>query len=204
MSLALVVNNPSNYLIIAAEGRIMKGNEVVSNNHRKLTSLTDNVSLFSSGVQHCSEQLRTEVERRVNKDSTVEEIAKIIEYEAKKIHKQFTEEYPTYLMQSPNATSMSTIIGFFDMEKNESGYVKFCKSNDFKPEFITDSSMETSGLSQAKAQEYFLRIFSPDIAIDCVVDTFQYVGSIDCTVGGNLIIHVISSGGTNIYEGDIL
>ncbi|RUT43263.1 hypothetical protein EJP82_20830 [Paenibacillus anaericanus] len=199
MSLCIVANNPyMKYLVIASDGRITKYGEVAGDDFKKLTLINEHVSIFTSGIVTCAEELRTVVTSK-SKDKNIDEIAMIAQEESIRINNDFHFKYPNYF-EGNNRTDMATIIGFFDIHRNESGYIKLCRSDGYTPHKIIDSSVQTSGYSQDLAMSYFLDHFNGSEPCEPMYDAFKYVSESDNSVGGVMKMHVISNQGTSIYQ----
>lgn len=199
MSLCITVNNPiSKYIVMAADGRTTRDGDVVSDSFRKLTLINSHVSIFTSGVLDCSEELRAAVSSK-GRDKSIDEIGRIAQEESQRIHEAFELEHPDYF-EGGNQTDMATIIGFFDVEKSESGYIKLCKSDNYTPHKVVTSSVQTSGYSQDVALNYFLKNFDSVDPLSTIVVAVKHAASIDKSVGGLMTMHVISENGTDVYQ----
>uniref|UniRef100_UPI00403FAD01 hypothetical protein n=1 Tax=Paenibacillus sp. FSL H8-0332 TaxID=2954742 RepID=UPI00403FAD01 len=86
MSLCIAVNYPGNYVMIFGDGRITRGDKVVSDSHKKLTTLNDHVSMFCSGVQDYCEELRSIVSKQVSELTSIDQIASIVMRESREVH----------------------------------------------------------------------------------------------------------------------
>ncbi|MEK4509351.1 hypothetical protein [Paenibacillus sp. FSL K6-2524] len=199
MSLCIVANNPyMKYLVIASDGRITKNGEMAGDDFKKLTLINEHISIFTSGVLACAEELRSAVQSR-SKEKSVDEIALIAQEESIRIHNDFHFKYPSYF-EGNDHTDMATIIGFFDTKTNENGYIKLCRSDGYTPHKIIGSSVQTSGYSQEAALEYFLNHFNGSEPCETIYNSFKHVSGSDKTVGGLMTMHIINEQGTSIYQ----
>ncbi|KJB84711.1 hypothetical protein AZ66_29225, partial [Paenibacillus sp. E194] len=146
MSLCILANNPGNYVVLASDGRVTRNNDIVRDDFKKLTKINEYVSIFTSGIVMCSEDLRNSIMLQA-KEKNIEEIALIASKESLRIHRQFFNDYPDYFKDNDSA-AMATLIAYFDVDKNESGYIKLCKSDDYSPHKVTTSTVQTSGYMQ--------------------------------------------------------
>ncbi|WP_340392479.1 hypothetical protein [Paenibacillus sp. FSL E2-0190] len=203
MSLCIAVNNPGNFVIISGDGRITSGSRIVSDSHKKLTKLTNQVSMFCSGVQDYCEILRSLVAKQVNEFTPIDQIAKIVERESLRVHEQFLMAYPTYYDVMPNGASLATVLAFYDLDKKECGMIEYCHRTRFEPRTIVGSAMSARGIGQDRALVYLPKHFDSQSPIESVLDTYRIIGEQEQSVGGDISIHVISEIGTNelVLEG---
>ncbi|WP_282579782.1 hypothetical protein [Paenibacillus odorifer] len=199
MSLCIAVNNPEKFVIIGGDGRITKASEIVSDSHKKLTKLTNHVSMFCSGVQDYCEMLRSLVAKQVNESTPIEQIAKIVERESLRVHQQFLMEYPTYYDLIPDGACLATVLAFYDLDKGESGIIQYCHRNGFEPHITVGSEMSARGIGQDKALIYLPKHFNPQNPIESVLNMYRIIGEEEESVGGDISIHVISEVGTKEY-----
>ncbi|PWW02517.1 20S proteasome alpha/beta subunit [Paenibacillus cellulosilyticus] len=199
MSLCIAVNNPSNFVIIAGDGRTIKGSQVVSNNHQKLTRLTEHISIFISGVQSYCEVLRFRIACKVNEQTTIDEVAKIVQSESKVIHDEFIGICPMFYELNPKGAALATVVAFFDTKKKESGFIEYCHSDGFLPHFTKISKMTARGLRQEDVIDYLPKHFNPSESIQSILGAFNHIESLDGRVGGTIAVHVISEDGIDEY-----
>ncbi|MDG0875192.1 hypothetical protein L5D93_23320 [Paenibacillus thiaminolyticus] len=199
MSLCILANNPGNYVVLASDGRVTRNNDIVRDDFKKLTKINEYVSIFTSGIVMCSEDLRNSIMLQA-KGKNIEEIALIASKESLRIHRQFLNDYPDYFKDNDSA-AMATLIAYFDVDKNESGYIKLCKSDDYSPHKVTTSTVQTSGYMQDIAKDYFLKNYRKDNN-PCITmhSVLKYINEIDKSVGGTMTLHVISRNGTDTYQ----
>ncbi|WP_339838597.1 hypothetical protein [Paenibacillus sp. FSL R7-0272] len=198
MSLCIALNNPrSKFAIIAGDGRVTKNDELVRDNHVKVTALTQYVSMFCSGAQDYCEILRIKVSERVKYDTRIDEISVIIEEVLKEVLEQFEKENPMYLSDKPEFCPLSTVIGYYDVFKNETGTIEYCHKN--KTRRTTEAVVTARGEDREAVLTFFLnnQVDQNDI-IDTVFDLFKYINSFNKDVGGDTILHVVTPNG--IYE----
>jgi 20S proteasome alpha/beta subunit len=200
MSLCIAVNNPGNYVIISGDGRITRGNKIVSDNHKKLTTLNSHVSMFCSGVQDYCERLRSLVSKQVSDVTPIDQIASIVKRESRKVHQQFVEDCPTFYDGVSNRACLSMVLAFYDVEKNECGMIEYCHTDNFEPHITIGSEMTARGIAQEIALDYLPNHFDPYNAIESVLNTYKVISKDEKSVGGTIIVHVISQAGTNVYE----
>ncbi len=199
MSLCIAMNNPGQFVVIAADGRIMRDTTIVNDNHQKLTMLPNNVSMFSSGAQDYCEELRSRVVSQVRLNTTIKELAHIVQKESVELFQHFEEENPHYFENDPNFCPLATILAFYDLERQESGFIEYCHSSHFTPHITTASKLTTRGVMQEGALEYLKEAFNGTDAIESVLNTFTYANGHDDRVGGSINVHVIHMNGTTQY-----
>jgi hypothetical protein len=199
MSLCIAVNNPENYVIICGDGRITKASEIVSDSHKKLTKLTNYVSMFCSGVQDYCEMLRSLVVKQVNESTSIEHIARIVESQSLKVHQQFLMDYPTYYDVVPDGACLATVLAFYNLDKGECGMIEYCHRIGFDPRITVGSAMSARGVEQDNVLDYLPKHFDPQNPIESILNTYKIIGEQEQSVGGNISIHVISQAGTKEY-----
>lgn len=198
MSLCIALNNPySKFAIIAGDGRVTKNGELVRDNHLKVTKLTQYVSIFCSGAQDYCEALRETVSGQVNGDTTIDEIALIVEKVSKDVQEQFEKENPMYLVQNPEFSPLSTVLGYYDVSKNETGTIEFCHKE--KTRRTTGSIVTARGEDREGVLSFFHnnKIDQNNI-VETVFNLFKHINSYNKYVGGDTILHVVTPSG--IYE----
>ncbi|OMD80435.1 MULTISPECIES: hypothetical protein [Paenibacillus] len=199
MSLCIAVNNPGNFVIISGDGRITSASKIVSDSHKKLTKLTDHVSMFCSGAQDYCEMLRSLVAKQVNESTSIEQITRIVERESLRVHKQFLIDYPTYYDVVPDGACLATVLAFYDIDKGECGMIEYCHRSGFDPRIVVGSAMSARGGGQDKALIYLPKHFNPHNPIESVLNVYRIIGEEEESVGGDISIHVISEAGTKEY-----
>lgn len=199
MSLCIAVNNPENFVIICGDGRITSANKIVSDSHKKLTKLTNHVSMFSSGVQAYCEMLRSEVVKQINESTSLEDIASIVERESLKVHVQFLMDFPTYYDVVPGGACLATVLAFYNLDKGECGMIEYCHKNGFEPRNTVGSEMSARGFGQDEVLDYLPKHFSPQNPIESILNAYKMISEQEQSVGGDIIINVISRTGTKEY-----
>lgn len=202
MSLCIAVNNPGNYVMIFGDGRITRGNKIVSVNHKKLTQLNSHVSMFCSGVQDYSEELRSIVLKQVSDLTTIDQIASIVTRESRKVHQQFLTSYPTYYEINPGGACLATVLAFYNVTKNESGMIEYCHTDNFEPHITIAPMMTARGIAQDIALDYLPKHFDDYKAIESVLDTYKAITAQNDKVCGTIDFHVISTTGAKQYVMD--
>lgn len=200
MSLCIAINNPSNYVMIAGDGRIMKGKKVISDNHKKLTRLTNKVSIFCSGAQDYCEELRIRIAHLVNEETSIDKIALIVQKESLLVHLRFILDYPTYYVHEPTGSGLAIILAYFDVEKNQSGFIQYSHSDGFEPHVITSSEVVVRGIGQQNGLDFLVNHFNPNQAVESLLDTFDFVGALEERVGGNITVHILSRENITEFE----
>ncbi|WDQ30448.1 hypothetical protein PTQ21_18595 [Paenibacillus marchantiae] len=198
MSLCIALNNPySKFAIIAGDGRVTKNGELVRDNHLKVTKLTHHVSMFCSGAQDYCEVLRGKVSERVNNDTSIDEIALIIEEVSRGVQEQFEKENPMYLVQNPEFSPLSTVLGYYDVSKNETGTIEF--SHKEKTRRTTGSMVTVRGEDREGVLSFFHNNqIDQNNIVETVFNLFKHINSYNKYVGGDTILHVVTPSG--IYE----
>jgi hypothetical protein len=200
MSLCVALNNPSNFVIIAGDGRISKGGVIVRDDHRKMTKLTEHISIFISGAQDYCEQLRSMVAAQVNERTCIQELGLIVQKASIEVQERFEEDFPDYLEVMPGFGALATVIAYYDKTTNESGALEFCVTDGFRPNDSRDSILKVRGVEREKVFAYMGSQFDPSNIIEGVFGTFKYINSQTDDVGGTITLHVISAKGTDAYE----
>lgn len=199
MSLCIALNKPNDCVIIFGDGRLMKGNELVCDTHKKLTMLTSHVSMFCSGVQSYCELLRERVSKKINEKTSIEEIADIIKIESRKVNEEFITVYPTFYDHNSSDVCLATVIGFYDVKNARSGILEYCYSHDnFEPRLNTNSCVTARGIKQEAAQEYLLSHFNPHHPYESILNTFDLICQEDVRVGGRIDAHFINASGIHV------
>ncbi|WP_419872912.1 hypothetical protein [Candidatus Pristimantibacillus sp. PTI5] len=200
MSLCIALNNPNNFTIISGDGRITKGNQLVRDDHKKLTKLTEYISMFCSGAQDYCEELRSIIKAQVNEHTSIHEVAFIVQKASQEIQKCFENEHASYLEQNPKFSALATVISYYDKATNQSGTIEYCHTDGFIPHDSRASTMTVRGLEREKVFEYLGNQIEPDRIIESVLNTFKYISGLNKDVGGTVTIHVVSLEGIDVYE----
>jgi 20S proteasome, alpha and beta subunits len=200
MSLCIALNNPKNFVIIASDGRISKGGVIVRDDHRKLTLLTERISIFISGAQDYCEELRSMVEAQVNQQTSIEEVSLIVQKASVEVQERFEEDYPDYLEVMPGFGALATVVAYFDAANGVSGMIEYDVRDGFIPHYTTSSELKVRGVEREKVFAYMGSQFDPSNIIEGVFSTFKYISSQTDDVGGTITLHVISANGTDAYE----
>lgn len=195
MSLCIALNNPKNFIIIAGDGRISKGGLIVRDDHKKLTVLTEHISIFISGAQDYCEELRSMVAAQVNQQISIEEVGLIVQKASVEVQEHFEEDYPDYLEVMPGFGALATVIAYYDAANGVSGMIEYDVRDGFIPHYTTNSEMTVRGVEREKVFAYMGSQF-----IEGVFSTFKYISSQTDDVGGTITLHVISANGTDAYE----
>lgn len=198
MSLCIALNHPSSkFAIIAGDGRVTKNDELVRNNHVKVTALTQYISMFCSGAQDYCEVLRGKVYERVKYDTSIDEIALIVEEISKKVLEQFEKENPMYLVENPGFCPLSTILVYYDVSKNETGMIEYCHTGETRR--TTEAMVTARGEDREGILSFFLNNqMDQSNIIETVFNLFKHINSFNKNVGGDTILHVATPNG--IYE----
>ncbi|WP_136603810.1 hypothetical protein [Paenibacillus dokdonensis] len=201
MSLCIALNNPSaRFSIIAGDGRITSGEDILRDDHKKLTKLTEHASIFCSGAQVYCEELREMVEVQVNEQTSIEELGLIVQKASIEVQQRFEEDYPDYREVMPGFGALATVVAYYDAATDESGTLEFCVSDGFEPHDSRDSVLRVRGVEYEKVMDYFLSHFNPEQSIESVFVSFKYASSLNNNVGGTITLHVISKDGISTYE----
>lgn len=198
MSLCIAANKPGNFVIIAGDGRVIRGGEVVREDHKKLTRLTDYVSIYISGAQDYCEKLRKEIESKITKWKDVKEIARIVTEESRKVQVRFEIDHPYYLRD--NRAAIAIVLAYFDPRKNECGLFEYCHTKDFVPRVSKGPQITARGPQGENLQKYFIDNFNPSKPKECVFKTFEYAESLEKAIGGVVTMHVISKNGIEEFK----
>lgn len=200
MSLCIALNHPSSkFAIIAGDGRVTKNGELVRDNHLKLTALTKYVTMFCSGAQDYCEVLRAKVSERVNDNTSIDEIALIIEKCSKEVLEQFEKENPMYLVENPGFCPLSTVIVYYDVSKNETGMIEYCHTGETRR--TTEAMVTARGENREEVLSFFQNNqMDQNNIIETVFNLFRHINSFNKNVGGDTILHVVTPNG--IYEYD--
>ncbi|ETT77500.1 20S proteasome subunit alpha or beta [Paenibacillus sp. FSL R7-277] len=175
---------------------------MVSDSHKKLTTLNSHVSLFCSGVQDYCEELRSIVTKQVSELTSIDQIASIVMSESRNVHQRFLIDYPTYYEVNSGAACLATVIAFYDVSKNESGMIEYCHTDNFEPHITIAPMMTARGIAQDIALDYLPKHFDAYKAIESVLDTYMVVINQNNKVGGTIDYHVISKSGAKQYVVD--
>lgn len=202
MSLCIAMNNPGNFVVIAGDGRTTKSGVIVQEDHPKITMLTKNVAMFSSGIQDAAEELRSTVKGKINEDSPIEMITKIVQQESIKLHSKLLDKIPELKeVCLSGGTTIATVLGFFDNETNTSGYVEFSHVNEFLPMIHTGPEVKTRGKGQDYALETILNNHSKSMnPVENVFNTYRTVTCEEPQVGGVITVFYIGKQGTMQYQ----
>ncbi|ACL76185.1 20S proteasome subunit alpha [Ruminiclostridium cellulolyticum] len=203
MSLCVAMNNPKNFVYIASDGRIRNiGNRLISDNHNKITKITDHVLLFASGVQGAADYVAKKVKKEVNEQTPISEIFTLVQNESRKCHEDYLKRYPE-LNRFCNSghTTIAAILAYYDLKQNICGYVEYSHVNGFIPMVHNDSELKTRGMGQDFALELILKNFSNIQPVDNIVNAYRQVSQKEDAVGGKITIYCIDRNGAKlVYE----
>ncbi|MEC1768279.1 Ntn hydrolase family protein [Schinkia azotoformans] len=202
MSLCFAMNF-GDCVIIAGDGRLTErvNKTTVAEDHQKLSPITNNMVLYTSGIQDIAEMVRNDVCQSI-KEGTSQEVSNLLTNISQHYHEKVTNQFPE-LFQSENDTSTGSVLACFENKKPF--FIDFASRDGFKPlvcEKLGD--MGFRGIGQSEAREYFARKFNKihvgmNIA-DLLLDTYSYISSLYGEVGGKLRIYYVHKDGVNLLR----
>lgn len=196
MSLCAVLNNNQDkYVIIAGDGRLVYKNshKLVDNSFKKIYQLSDHSLVFISGIQYLCDELKNTIFKENVKEMNLDELISKISKESLNIHNNFIKTTNYELIG--NETTMAIILAFYDKGTNESGFVNFCHSNEFRPVITLASEMNCRGIGSSILQDYILENFNKNNIEDVIFNGYQKVAKQTILVGGKITIYRIDKNG---------
>ncbi|AEY66355.1 20S proteasome subunit alpha [Clostridium sp. BNL1100] len=203
MSLCVAMNNPKNFVYLASDGRIRNiGNSLISDNHNKITKITEHVLLFASGVQGAADYVAKKVKKEVSEQTPINEIFTLVQNVSRKCHEDYLKRYPDLKKYCDSGyTTIAAILAYYDVENNISGYVDYCHTDSFIPIVHNDSELKTRGMGQDLAMKLILRDFSNIQPVENIVNAYRQVSQKEDAVGGKITIYCIDRNGAKlVYE----
>ncbi|PJN64566.1 hypothetical protein PAEAM_06520 [Paenibacillus sp. GM1FR] len=171
---------------------------MVWDNHIKETELTQYISMFSSGAQDYCEILRgkVKVSGKVNDQTSIDEIALIVEEVSKDDQYQFEKENPMYLVKNPEFSPLS---GYYAASKNVTGTIEYCHKE--KMRRISVSMVTVRGEDREEVLSFFQNNqMDQNNIVETVFNLFKHINRLNKNVGGDTILHVVTPNGIYVYN----
>ena len=206
MSLCIAMNNPGNFILLAGDGRIIRNDKIIKDNHDKVTKLNSHAVIYTSGVQEAAEELRESIKSKINDYTRIEAIAKLVQQESLRIHQKFLKKKPeieTYC--NGGHTTMATLIGFYDILTNTSGYYEFRHIDNFQPIMNINSEVKTWGIGQDYALKVLLNNHSFGMEpTNNILNVYDVVSLTERKVGGAITIYTVNRSGVKKFRREVM